>query len=299
MSDLKSVQSRLAAALPRLSMQLRRAGRHLLEYPEDVAIKSMRRLAHDADVSPSTMVRLAKAVGFDSYDALREVFQDAIRSAGSEYASRAEWLQQLPKGGRANEVVGTMAETTLANVETMFRGLATKDLSQAAEIIRRARTVQVVGVGGMHAIALYFYYVARIILPNVRLAMPATGRIVDDLVDLDSQDVVVTSAFSPYASETVRAVEFAARQEAKIIALTDSRAAPIAPHADVVLLVPSSTPQVFPSQVATIAMMETLLALIVSRGEAAVISRIKKVDGLRRQEGVYWQMGTERGGAKR
>ena len=59
MVELVQVTDRIEAEFPRLSPQLKRAARYVLDSPDDVALSSMRALATRADVHPSALVRLA------------------------------------------------------------------------------------------------------------------------------------------------------------------------------------------------------------------------------------------------
>ncbi len=287
-TSLKDLIGWLTRSYRELSPKLQTAARHVLDRPEDVAIKSMRSLASDAGVPPSTMVRLAKAAGFESYDGFRNVFQQAVRSAGTDLVTRAEWLQRLPEGGRAAQVLGGMAGAILANIEHAFRGNDLATLKEAADTLRKARRVFAVGVGGMHALAAYLHYVARMALPDVRLAEPAMASMIDELTDVEPSDVIVLLSVEPYATETVRVAEFVVRRKARLVAITDSRASPIAPLASTLLLAPTATPQFFPSQAAVIALIETLIALIVSHGDKHVLERIERADRHRRESGMYW-----------
>jgi len=288
-ADLKDLLDRLTRAFPELPPQLRLAAKVVLEQPQDVAMLSMRGLATSAEVPPSTMVRLAKVIGFASYDEFRAIFQQAIRAGGSDLVSRAEWLQRLPEGGRAAEVGAAMATAILGNIESAYRANSMEVIGRAAELLRTAARVTIVGVGGMHAIAAYFHYVARMALPDVRLAQPAMASMIDELAAVGDTDVVVILSVEPYATETVRTAEFVARRGAQLLAITYSRTAPIAPLAAELLLVATTTPQFFPSQAATIALIETLMAAIVSRGDRSILDRIDRVDRHRREEGIYWR----------
>jgi DNA-binding MurR/RpiR family transcriptional regulator len=285
---LKDLLDRITREFPTLSPQLKLAAECVLGAPQDVAIQSMRSFAASAGIPPSTMVRLAKASGFVSYDAFRQVFQDAVRTTGTDFVSRAEWLQDLPAGDRVSGVVGGMASSILGNVEQGLRANDIADLTRAADALRRARRVHFLGVGGLHPIAAYAYYVARMALPDVRLAEPKMATMVDELVDLGPTDAVVVLSVAPYASETVRSAEFAHGTGAKVVVITDVRTSPIASVASTLLLVPTATPQFFPSQVATVAVLETVLALTVSHGDRDLLARIERVDRHRREQGIYW-----------
>jgi DNA-binding MurR/RpiR family transcriptional regulator len=288
-SELKATIDRLTADFPGLSTQLRRAAKHVMERPEEVAIKSMRGFAADAGVTPSTMVRLAKAAGFSSYEAFRKPFQDAVRADSGEYAHKAEWLQELGAGHRVGPMLAQMAQTTLANLESTFRNNDQKPFGAAADTLRRARRVYIVGVGAMNALASYFNYVARMALPNLVWARPMAGTMVDDLVNIARRDAALVLSVAPYARDAVRAAEFARREGAAVVAITDNRASPLAPLATNLILVSTTGPQFFPSVTAIVAAMETLIALAVSRGDGSVVARIEAVDRLRREQGFYWE----------
>ena len=58
----------------------------MLDEPRDVALLSMREQARQAGVQPATMTRLAQRLGLDGYDAIREIYAEALRGGGSGFA---------------------------------------------------------------------------------------------------------------------------------------------------------------------------------------------------------------------
>ena len=92
----------IADIFPRLSPQLQRAAHHVLQRPDDVALKSMRKVAADAEVHPSTMVRLARAFDFESYTEFRDPFQQRLRLRPTSYLDRARDLQERGAGEEAS-----------------------------------------------------------------------------------------------------------------------------------------------------------------------------------------------------
>ena len=79
----------MADSFPGLSPRLQIAARYVLDRPDDVALLSMRSMATNATVHPSTMVRLAKSYGFDSYQDFRPPFQQRLRDRPEGYLVRA------------------------------------------------------------------------------------------------------------------------------------------------------------------------------------------------------------------
>ncbi len=291
---MQQVMDRLTEAYPALSPQLKRAAKYVLDRPAEVAVNSMRRVAAAAQVAPSSMLRLAKTLGYPSYEAFRRPVQESVRGSGGDFRDRAAWLQDLSERGRADAVLGQMAEATIANVEGAFRALDPAELAAAADMIWGARRLYCVSGGAVQALATYSYYLARMLLPNVVLISNAGGHLIDDLIQSGPDDVMLAISFQPYSRDAVEATNYFCEHGGRLIAVTDSRASPIAKLADTLLLVPVRGPLFFPSQAAVVATLETLLALVVSQGPRRVVDRIAEIDRVRQTRGVYWQAGKGR-----
>ena len=53
------------------------------------------------------------------------------------------------------------------------------------------------------------------------------------------------------------------------------------------LIAGTDSPQFYPSMVGIVALLETLIALVISKGDPAMLTRIAEIDRLRRTEGGY------------
>ncbi|GBF26576.1 hypothetical protein MnTg02_01617 [bacterium MnTg02] len=289
MTDREVVLDHLVAIYPDLSPQLKQAAKYVIDAPAEVAINSMRRVARVAGVGPSTMLRLTKKLGYPNYEDFRKPFQEAMRISGGSFADRAEWLQSLGGSDSSGQVLSAMAEAAITNIESAFAITEPDALNRAADILRGARTVYVFSSGGLRSLADYFYGVGRLILPESKLVDALSGFPIDDLANANSEDALLAISSEPYADFTVRGVDFARERGVRIIAITDSRASPIARDVDVLIQAPTRSPQFFPSHVAAVALIETLIALIVLRSDARTIKRIDDIEKLRNDEGMYWR----------
>lgn len=75
----QDLRDRLIGAFDTMPRQLQRAARYVLDHPDEVALVSMREVARNAGVQPSTMTRLAKFLKLDGYDDIRSDHARAIR----------------------------------------------------------------------------------------------------------------------------------------------------------------------------------------------------------------------------
>ena len=83
-------------------------------------------------------------------------------------------------------------------------------------------------------------------LPQLHLAGSSGNGLVEGLMSIKSGDVIVLLAYHPYSRHAIEAAEFALQRGARLIYLSDSKAAPLASKADVLLLQKTTSPQFFP-----------------------------------------------------
>ncbi len=279
----------LSAIYESLSPQLRRAADYVLDNPNEVGLNSMRQVAQAAEVKPNTLVRMAKAAGFPGYQAFRAPFRDDLRRGMETFPDRARWLQSIAQGGSHGQLFSQMAAASLTNLEQLFSGTGGAEVKAAADLIVGARTAYVLGVGVGHALAHSFWYVARMALDNL-VHVPRPGNLpIDDLARIGRRDVLLAMTFNPYRREVVDAVRLAKRRGASVVAISDSRSAPIAIAADHVFVVPTTTPQFFTSSAAVMVLLETLIAFMVADAKRGVVANIEAFHRERDEAGVYWR----------
>src|SRR5258706_10835177 len=77
-TSASDVLDRLRGGFDALTPELQRAAQWIADHPSETGLWSMRQQARNAGVSAPTMVRLARALGFTGYAALRRPFQEAL-----------------------------------------------------------------------------------------------------------------------------------------------------------------------------------------------------------------------------
>lgn len=277
----------LATTLTDLAPEVRKAAAYVLEHPNDVGVSSVREIAEAADVKPNTVVRMARSVGLDGYEDFREPFRKRIRRGNHDFPDRARWLQSLSKGGKLSGLYAEMAESAIANIEQTFSATGSDQIMDVSRAIVSARRVFVLGVGANYMLANYFAYLADMALDNIE-AIPKTGSTaIDDLARGRPDDVLIAMTFKPYRTEVVETVELASAQGIKVIALSDSAASPIVIRSKHSFILHSDTPQFFPSVVAAVALLETLIAFVIAEAGPSVVADIERFHERRHELGIY------------
>lgn len=278
----------LINAVPDMSPQLRKAASYIIDNPHVVGVNSIREVADAAEVKPNTLVRMARAVGFEGYDDFRQPFRDALRERREDFPDKARWLQSIAQKGKHGRLFSEMAGAAFDNVQELFAGITMEELKTAAEQIIESRKTYVLGVGVSYALAHNFSYLARMALDDV-IAIPRQGSLpIDDITKAGPEDVLLAMTFAPYRMEVVEAVQMAREQGVRIIGLSDSRTSPVLMAADHPFVIPTDTPQFFTSTVGTVAFLETLMAFVIAAAGPHAAPNIEKFHRRRQDLGVYW-----------
>ncbi|WP_350335543.1 MurR/RpiR family transcriptional regulator [Coralliovum pocilloporae] len=284
----EEVLKRLVAELPALTPELKKAAAYLVENPNTIGVTSMRELATNAGVKPNTLVRMARAVGFDSYEAFREPFRQDVRSGGREnFQDRARWLQSLGRGGKMAGLYAETARAAISGIEHLYTQNDAASLQAAADAVLKARSTYVLGVGVAHAPAENFAYLASMAVDTVQ-SIPRSGSLpTDDLARAGQGDVLLAMTFKPYRWEVVEAVKLAHEQGVAVIGFSDSPASPILHGAAHQFILETDSPQFFTSTVALTAMLETLMGFVIAAAGDDVVANIERFHKRRHELGIY------------
>lgn len=285
--DYSGLAKNIADKFPQLSPQLQLAARHVLDRPDDVALMSMRGLAANAGVHPSTMVRLARALTFSSYNDFRATFQHRLRSHPSDFTGRAQELQARV-GGQSATVVGDVLDAAVGNLGESFGANATDRFVSCAEAIAGGQQLFVAGQRSCFSVAHYFHYVYSMFRTNSLLLDGHGGTFADRMRGFGKGDVLFAISFEPYSQQTVQAVEYAMDIGGDAVVLTDSMVSPLVSKAEHALIIKNESPSFFQSVASAMAAVEALIALMVLGDGKAALSAIEHSEEQLQRFDAYW-----------
>jgi|GEM_PF-103804 len=281
----ESFRGRIAAGYAGLSPQLRRAADFVAANGQEVATRSLRQVAAAAGVAPPTLSRLARALRFVSYEALRELARTELGRRQVSFAARARALQD---GRGLGSLLLSQAEAAIGNIETLVDETDPVRLAEAVQRLSRARRVRLVGGMSSRAFVDYLGYMARMALEGWEAVGRDVGAAVPALTDCGPEDVVLALSIRPAARRTVEAVRLARERGVQVIAITDGPGNPVAGLADLGFTVAPESPHFFTSYTAALVLLETLITMVVREAGAAAEARIATIESAHHVLGDYW-----------
>jgi DNA-binding MurR/RpiR family transcriptional regulator len=263
----------LRHALPGLSPRLRQVGRFVAGHDFDAATRSMRDLAAAAGVNPASFTRLAQALGYSGWDALRDSLIEARRPAPADPFSA-----RVRGGGDAQAPGGMAADMVQADIDALRR-MDASSVAGAAQALHDAARIWVSGFRSCRSVALLLHYQLRLFRPDTVRLVGGTGPEDLDFGAFAPGDVVVLTGFAPYSRASVDAARAARAAGCRLVALADAPHAPMAEGADHLLLFEAASgPGFFPSQTGAFALVQALAAAVFSLGGADAMARLRETE---------------------
>ncbi|MDJ0820677.1 MAG: MurR/RpiR family transcriptional regulator [Paracoccaceae bacterium] len=265
MTDSASIQDRINRSYSGLSDKLQVAAQYVADNPVDVATRSLRAVATTSGVSPATFSRLARALGYADYEAMREDGRLAVERQMSPFSERASALRSKASGQAGRAILQHQAAACVANIEALEQTIDPQRLEAAVAALHAARQVLLVGSKGSAGLIDYLGYMGHWFKTNWRIAGRNGTELSATLSRLGPGDVVLALAKQPYAHRTVAALQAAQAAGAETIAITDSRTSPALQFAEHAFIVSTESPQFFSSYAATLVLMETMISMLLAR----------------------------------
>jgi len=173
----------------------------------------------------------------------------------------------IERRARATSPVTESLEYAAANIAATSGALALPDMHAVVRHLTLAQVVYVMGFGLSSNLAGMLVQHLQPFCPHVVEVVGIGGSEVaaGHLVNLTASDVLVVISFPRYTLDCIGLANFARDRGARIVALTDSPASPLAELADHALYAQSTHPVLPSSASAALAMIEALaVALMVS-----------------------------------
>lgn len=290
MNAYRNVSENLKELFPQLPRTLKVAATYMLEHPGDIATLSMRQVAANAGVSLPNFSRIAKALGYETYSQLREIYRKQVQQSDiNEYHLRAENLQKTGGDQASREVWENFRTSTLSNLSAIFDSIDPDYFAVVAKELNASNQIYVVGMQASASFSSYAHYIGGMASGKFRLVRGEGGVFADPVADIGENDVMIAISQQPCARASIELARIARERGAKVIAITDSPASPVALEADFVLLGPNRSPLFFESYLGTTALIEALIGFFTIGQSSRTVERIERIEADRLRMNEYWK----------
>lgn len=238
------IGQRITAQYATLSAQEQRVASFILDHFDDLAVYSATDLARLTGVSKSTVSRLFKRLGFESYRTVKAHARQ-LRNLGVPLVIDADAMQE-DSGVSFQRHMQREQE----NLQRCIGAIGTADFSTIVSELSDAQQVVVIGFRNSYPLALHFRQQLIQARANVRMAPQPNQSLAEDIVDLTEHDVVVVFGFRRRPAVFEELMNLLQRSPAKVVMIADPTAVGLAPRVTWYLETPLESLSAFDSYAA-------------------------------------------------
>ncbi len=280
----KDILSLLGSGERRFSKGQRLIARYITENYDKAAFMTAGKLGRTVGVSESTVVRFATELGFDGYPGMRRAMQEMVRSRLTS-VQRIAVAKDMLDGADVLKAVMTSDEE---NLQSSMEKLDRADFDRAVEAIGGAKHLYIVGMRSSASLASFMGFYMNLLVEDVRLVHDTTANeVYEQIMHIGPGDVYVGISYPRYSANSLKAMEFAKRQGATVIALTDNERSPSARLADVKLYAKSDMVSFLDSLVAPMSLINALIVAVANRRRDSLDDTFGYLEKLWSEYGVF------------
>lgn len=261
---------------------------YILKNKKHTCFQTAAEIADALQVSASAVVRASKKLGFENFAKFKRALQEEIAAADATGFYESVPYQKIKayEDLSDEEILAMFSRSVTANIKTDLSAEMDRKLTEAADMIVKARSVYIVGFRSCFGFASTLGVTLSCMRPGV-VVVGNNRPMADALADAGPQDVMIALSFERYAKDAAIATEIARDAGCPVIAMTDSYAAPIAQGAEKVIVSSTENLSYFDSFVSVTMNMEKILLVVSKRDRAAGEARSAKMERYLEQTGQY------------
>ena len=253
-----------------LSPSQRQIADCLIANMNEAPLWGVEELARKSQTCVATVVRFAKKLEYSGYLEMRK----ALVTAAKKHYGRGEQLLQAPV--RASATLLEVARRDIRNLETLVQNVNEDLLKKVVQLIKSSRLRLAIGDGVSALMTRQLAY----LLINTGLPV-IEGNPADFATQvgmLDSKDLVIAIAITPYTQETLDAAAYARKRGIPVLAFTDTLNSPLAKSANLTLPIPGEN-LLFSHSVTTFGVLVHAIATaIASQDPQLALKKLREVE---------------------
>jgi DNA-binding MurR/RpiR family transcriptional regulator len=274
---------RIFAALPELSKKHKDIARFVLDNPDSVAFASAGEVGAKTGTSAATVVRFCQSLGFEGYIQLQRAMRERM-SLQRRAMQRLE--QQMAERIAEEELLTRVLATDIHNIERTAIQASRDRFQAAAEDMRRARQVLIVGIGLAAVLVEYLVYSLQRVDVPTRSVTGGEEPLAMALAFVKPEDVVIGISFRRSPRYTLKALEQAKIVGARSIGIADSELSPLFQVADYSFRIVMDNLVNSPSPVAAVSLLNALVVILSLSAPERTAYSLQKIDETYKQSGL-------------
>lgn len=259
MQTQNNLPALLNEKLPKLSKGHKKIAEYILNHYDKAAFMTASKLGNIVGVSESTVVRFATELGFEGYPEM----QRALKEFTSNKLTTVQRMNVMNDQLAGEDVLGRVLNFDIDQIRKTLEEIDRDEFYTTVDALVNAKNIYVIGARSASVLARFIVFYFNIMCDNVKIIhTTSTSEMFEQILNIGEGDIMIGVSFPRYSKHTVKAFRYAHENGAKVIAITDSKASPLAKYADHLLLAHSDMSSFADSIVAPMSLINALISAV-------------------------------------
>ena len=251
----------------------------MVNNPDKVAMSNIVELAAETSVSPASITRLARLLGFKGFNQFQQIFKQRTKIPTDYYSQKVIELAQQGKLS-PKQMMTRQLSSSVKNMQYCIDNINEEDISYAVRLLARSSRVFVFGHKQSSAMANVLRYGLCLIRHDVQSFGQYEHGLAIALGQLKKSDLVVIFGSSPYSNLTLDIAAMAKQMECQVLAITDSILSPLNDCSSLSIYIPTDGHYYTNNLGANFIFLESLLSLTAVELGPTAINKLKAHESL-------------------
>lgn len=271
------LQELMEGQLPKLSKGQKKIAEYISEHYDKASFMTASKLGGIVGVSESTVVRFASELGFEGYPEMQRALKEFTSHKLTTLQRMNVMSDRMGDGDVLDRVLGFDIDQIKKTLEQTDR----EQFRQAVDTLVQAKRIYVIGARSAAVLARFLVFYFNIMFDDVKIIhTTSASEMFEQILNIGEGDIMIGISFPRYSTYTVSAFNYAHDKGAKVIAITDSPASPLAPAADCLLLAHSDMASFADSLVAPMSLINALISAVGMRKQEYVAGNFEQLENI-------------------
>ncbi len=255
-------------------------------YPS-LAYITMTKLAHLADVSETTVVRLIYALGYSGFPEFKDALRSAIEQVTPVNSEMSRYELGKQKYKFPQDACKAIFDLEIQITQETFANIDMEEHQRAVELIYSAPMVIVLGCGANSCCSQALGFALQVLLKNVQIIEDLGLEEGALLRDVPEGTVCIAFSTPRYPRVTQEILEILKNKNARIIGCSDSMLSPVVPFCDIFFQVPEKYVTFIDTNAAFMALIHSIVFALHFKDKAKFKKRIESYNEFTRKQKFY------------
>ncbi|WBL14735.1 MurR/RpiR family transcriptional regulator [Sutcliffiella sp. NC1] len=269
---------KIQSQLPHLSEAKKNVAHYLLDNWLEALFLPASKVARQAKVSESVVVRFAQDLGYSGFPELQQALQDILKTrlVGAS-------MNTPPSEGivlNQDESYQNVLDLSMNNLRTTFNHNEVSTYEQFVDNIFKARRIVILARNNSLGPAYLLNVHLNEVFSNAQVLNGESAETIDIIKGLSKEDLIINISIPRYSKRMLMISNFAKERNIPQISITNSNNNSFAKNSEAVLITSVSSLSYSNSHLATIFIIDYILHLITTKGQGKTLKSLEELEVL-------------------